>query len=86
MDEQLVGKVTHYFGGPRVAAVEVTDTELRVGDTIRITGHTSNFTQEVESLEIDHKPVETAGIGDHVGIQLVDRARPNDLVFRTRPR
>lgn len=85
MDEVLVGEVTHYFQAISVAAIQVTEAELRVGDSIRIVGHTSNFTQTVRSMQMDHRPVESAGSGDLVGIELVERARVGDLVFRTLP-
>jgi putative protease len=86
MDEELIGRVTHYFGRIQVAAVEVSDHHVELGDTVRFLGSTSNFVQEVRSMEIDHEPVETAQIGDLVGIQVVDRVRPGDLVFRAMPR
>ena len=85
MDEVLVGEVTHYFQAISVAAIQVTEAELRVGDSIRIVGHTSNFTQTVRSMQMDHRPVASAGSGDLVGIELVERARVGDLVFRTLP-
>lgn len=85
MDELLIGRVTHYFGRIQVAAVGITDDELRVGDTIRVLGATSNFTQKVRSMQIEHVPVQHARVGDVVGIQLNERARVNDLVFRARP-
>ena len=85
MDEVLVGEVTHYFQAISVAAIQVTEAELRAGDSIRIVGHTSNFTQTVRSMQMDHRPVESAGSGDLVGIELVERARVGDLVFRTLP-
>ena len=85
MDELLVGQVTHFFAAIQVAGIEVTAGEIRLGDTIRVVGHTSNFVQEVRSMQIDHHPVETANAGDQVGIELVDRARVGDLVFRTLP-
>lgn len=84
MDEIPVGRVTHYFPAIQVAVVEV-ESEVRVGDQIRIEGHTSNFVQEVRSMQIDHQPVEAVGAGEQVAIELVDRARVNDLVFRARP-
>jgi putative protease len=84
MDEILVGKVTHYFPRIEVGAVEVTGDELRVGDTIRVMGATSNFTQRIHSMEMDHAPVETATTGQLVAIQLAERARVKDLVFRIR--
>jgi putative protease len=86
MDEQLVGRVTHYFSKIQVAVVEVTDSDLRVGDTIRVLGGTTNFTQEVASMEIDHAPVLSVQIGDLVGIEVSERARVNDLVYRAQHR
>ncbi len=85
MDELLVGRVTHFFPAIQVAAVEVTAEEIRLGDTIRISGHTSEFVQEVRSMQVEHRAVDRARAGEQVGIELVDRARVNDLVFRTRP-
>jgi translation elongation factor EF-1alpha len=84
MDEQLIGTVTHYFPRIEVAAVKVTVDELRIGDTIRVLGHTSNFTQRVHSMEMDYAPVEAASVGDLVAIQVAERARVNDQVYRIR--
>ena len=85
MDELMVGRVTHYFPRVEAAAVEVTAEELRVGDTIRVLGATSNFTQQIHSMEMDNAPVESARLGERIGIQLAERARVGDLVFRIRP-
>jgi translation elongation factor EF-1alpha len=82
MGEQLVGTVTHYFGKPHVAIVEVTAGELRVGDTIRVAGAHSDFTQHVASMELEHEPVDAAKVGDSVGIQVSERAREHDQVYR----
>lgn len=85
MDEVIVGKVTHYFHRIAVAVVEVAAAELRVGDTIRVLGATSNFTQPVRSMEIDHTPVDVATTGEQVAVHVAERARVNDLVFRISP-
>ena len=82
MGEQQIGTVTHYFGKPQVAIVDITAGELRVGDTIRVAGAHSNFTQEVGSMELEHAPVESASVGDSVGIQVSERAREHDEVYR----
>ncbi len=81
MAEQLVGSVTHYFGKPRVVIVEVTAGELRVGDTIRFVGHTSDFTERIGSMEIDHAAVDSAPVGSSVGIVVSQRARERDQVL-----
>jgi translation elongation factor EF-1alpha len=85
MDELLVGEVTHFFPAISVAAVELTEGGLQIGDSIRIVGHTSHFTQQVLSMQMDHTPVESAAKGDQVGIETVERARAGDIVFCTRP-
>lgn len=81
MSEVKVGKVSHYYGAIGVAGIELED-ELKVGDTIHIVGHTSDFTQTVDSMQIDHEPVEAARGGDSIGIAVVERARVNDDVYR----
>ena len=81
MAEQLVGQVTHYFGKANVAAVKITEGELKVGDTIHFVGHTSDFTQTVDSMQVDRASVEVAKVGDEIGIQVIEHAREHDQVF-----
>lgn len=82
MSEQLIGTVTHFFKGPSVAVVSVTAGEVTVGDEVRFKGHTSDFTERITSMEVDHKKVEKAKKGDEVAIQVIARARPHDQVFK----
>ena len=82
MSEQLVGKVTHYFSKAGVAAIEIQDGQLSVGDTIHVVGHTSDFTQKLESIQVEHASVQTAKLGDKIGIKVVDHAREHDKVYR----
>ena len=85
MADQLVGKVTHYFGKAQVAGIEITEGQLSVGDTIHIVGHTSDFTQKVDSMQIEHESVQTAKVGDMIGIKVVDHAREHDKVYLVAP-
>ena len=85
MAEELIGKVMHYFGKAQVAAVEITNGQLSVGDTIHFKGHTSDFTQKVESIQIEHEQVEIAKPGDKIGIKVVEHAREHDEVFLVTP-
>jgi putative protease len=82
MSEQKIGVVSHYWGKLSVAGLSITDGELRVGDTIHIKGHTSDFTQSVESMQIENQSVEVARAGDDVGIKVVEHARDHDEVFK----
>jgi translation elongation factor EF-1alpha len=85
VSEQLIGKVTHYFSHAHVAAVDLTDGPLNAGDTIHIVGHTSDFTQEVESMQIEHEAVQTAKAGDKIGIRVAEHAREHDEVYKVVP-
>ena len=82
MQEQFVGTVTHYFGHAHVAAVTLNEGTITVGDDIHIVGHTSDFTQKVESMQIDHSPVTRARSGESVGIRVSEHAREHDKVYR----
>jgi putative protease len=80
--EQKVGVVTHYFGKIGVAAIQLTDGGLSVGDTIHVKGHTSDFTQSVQSMQVEHGEVQTAEVGDNVGVKVTEHAREHDEVFK----
>ena len=82
MEEQLIGTVTHYFGGPSVAVVRMNAGALSVGEEIHFVGHTSDFTEKVTSMEVHHQRVETATVGDEVAIKVTARTRENDQVFK----
>ncbi len=81
MSETLVGVVDHWFGNIKVAGVEVTNGRLNVGDTIRISGNTSDVVATVESMQLEHQSVLEAAPGDRVGIKVPDRVRVGDDVF-----
>jgi len=74
--------VTHYYGNPMVAIVKLESGTLRVGDTIHIRGHTSDFSQRVESLQIEHAAVNEVGPQDELGIKVVQHAREHDIVYK----
>jgi len=81
MPEQKVGVVTHYFGHIQVAAIQLED-ELRVGDTVRVKGHTSDFTQKIESLQLEHESVEAGKKGQEIAIKVIEHARVHDEVLK----
>lgn len=82
MPEQLVGTVSHFFKGPSVAIVRLSAGPLAVGDRIRLHGHTTDFTEQITSMEVNHQKVERANAGEEVAIQVTDRAREHDQVLR----
>jgi hypothetical protein len=82
MAEVELGKVTHYFSKIGVAAIEITHDTLRVGDTIHIKGHTSDFSQKIDSIQIDGQSVDEATIGQSVGLRVKEHAREHDQVSK----
>ena len=80
-EEQEVGRVTDYFAHIGVAGIDLT-APLRVGDRIRIKGHTTDLEQAVDSIQIEHESVQEAKPGDKIGIKVADRCRAGDHVFR----
>ena len=82
--EERIGVVTHYYSHLSVAAIQLERGTLRVGDVIHICGHTTDFRQKVEFLEVDHTPTTEVGPKDDFGLKVVDHAREHDVVFKVR--
>jgi len=78
---KLIGKVTHYFGNIGVAVIELEDS-LNVGDTIRIVGGETDFTQTVDSMQIEHKPIEKAKAGDSIGLKVSQKVHEGYKVYK----
>jgi translation initiation factor IF-2 len=84
MMEEEIGMVTHYFSKISVAVIEITAGSLKVGDTIHIKGHTSDFTQQVESLQQEHLSIPQAGKGSSVGLKVMQPVHDHDRVFKVK--
>ena len=83
--EQRIGVVTHYYSHLSVVGMQLEPgTTLRVGDVIHIRGHTTDLTQKVESLEVNHAAVAEVGPNDDFGLKVVEHAREHDIVYKVR--
>ena len=82
MPEEQVAVVVKFFAKPSVAALEVTNGSIKKGDLLRYKGHTTDFTDEVVSMEVDNQPIDEAKAGDLVGLKVKDRVRENDKVYK----
>ncbi|MFC1500870.1 translation elongation factor-like protein [Elusimicrobiota bacterium] len=83
--EKKIGEVDDFFAHVGVVALVLKD-KLNVGDTIRIHGHTTDFTQKVESMQIEHEKIEKAKKGDSIGIKVRDKVRKHDTVYKVIPK
>ncbi|OYD15230.1 hypothetical protein CH333_06170 [candidate division WOR-3 bacterium JGI_Cruoil_03_44_89] len=80
--EKEIGKVEDYFAHVEVVAIRITNGTLKLGDTIHIKGVTTDFTQTVESMEIEHEKVEKAKVGDSIGIKVKEKVRRHDRIYK----
>ncbi len=78
--EKLIGQVTHYYNHIAVAVLALQE-GLKISDEIHIIGHTTDFKQQVDSLEINHQQVRTVGAGADVALAVNSRVRPGDKVY-----
>jgi hypothetical protein len=82
---ERIGVVTHYYSHLSVATLRLESGTLRVGDVIHIRGHTTDFSQRVDSLEVNHAPATEVGPNDDFGLKVVGHAREHDVVYKVRP-
>ena len=81
MKESFIGLVSNYFSNISVAAFEIESGKLSVGDTIHIKGHTTDITETIASIQMEHDVIETAKKGDDIGIKVAQKVRGGDKVF-----
>jgi len=82
MKEIEVGKVADYFANIGVVAIEVTAEGIKIGDTLHFLGHTTDFTQKITSMQVEHQAVEEAPVGSSVGIKVSEKVRAHDQVLK----
>ena len=81
MDEKQIGTVDHFFSNINVGMIKLTDA-LKVSDRIHIKGNTTNFTQEISSMQIDRVPAQEAKAGDLISIKVEQKVRKDDIVYK----
>lgn len=82
MVEEKIGIVEHFFTNINVAAIKITDGELKIGDTIHLVGAHTDFTHTIDRMEINRVPVEIAKTGDAIGIKVKDKVHEHDIVYK----
>ncbi len=81
MEEKEIGKITHFFGKISVAVIELSD-NVKIGDKLHVKGATSDFEQELSSMQIDHKEVQEAKAQESIGLKVNEPVREGDMVYR----
>jgi hypothetical protein len=78
--DQPIGKITHFYSHLGVGIIALT-APLKVGDSIHVKGHTTDFTQTADSLQLNHQDVSAGKKGDEIGVKLDQKVRHGDTVF-----
>ena len=81
IEEKLIGKVIHFFDKIQVAVIELSG-PLQTGDRIRVAGGDTDFEQDVESMQVDHKEISKAKKGDEVGLKVSEKVRDGYRVYK----
>ena len=77
-----IGVVTHYFSHVKAAVIKMTRGSLSQGDTIVIKGHTTDFKEKVNSIQLDHAPLENAVADQEIGLKVKAKVREHDVVYK----
>lgn len=80
MDIQI-GKVTHYYDKLQVAEVDVMNQKLKVGDTVKISGHDNEFTQKITSLQVEHIKLSEVAPGESCGVKVDQKVKEGDFLY-----
>ncbi len=79
--ETLVGVVDDYYSHLSVITLTA-QAPLKVGDKIHVRGHTTDMTEILESMQMNHVPVMAAKNGDPIGIKAVGKCRAGDYLYK----
>lgn len=80
-----IGKVVAYFKIPQAAIIKIEKGTLALGDYVKIKGHTTDFSQKVESMEIEHKALDKASVPQEIGLKVKEKVREHDVVYKLEP-
>lgn len=81
-NEELIGRISHYYSHLSVGIIELTGGGLTVGDVIHVKGAHTDFIQTVDSMQLEHQNVARAEKGKSIGVKVKEKVREHDQVFR----
>jgi len=81
--EKLVGRVKHFYPHIPAMILELED-DLKIGDEIivRKKNGEERFCQVIESMEIEHKKIQEANVGQEVAVKVIGKTKEGDLVYK----
>lgn len=80
--ETKIAEVTHYYAQIGVAVIQLDQKPIHLGDMIHVRGHTTDFTQTIESMEVEHQSVLEVKSGALFGMKVTQHVRVGDIVYK----
>ncbi len=81
MADKEIGKVIHYYGKAMVAVVKLSG-DVKVGDEVKFVHQDNEFTEKIESIEVDHKRIKSAKKGDEVAVKVNQKTHEHAAVYK----
>lgn len=78
---KAIGTISHFYSKIGVGIIDLKDS-LKVGEKIKIKGHSTDFEEDVDSIQINHADVQEAKKGDVIGLKVSDKVREGDKVYK----
>lgn len=79
-EKKPIGEVTHYYDKIGVAVVKFSKA-VKIGNEIQFKGAHTDFAQTINSMQFDHKSIESAKKGEEVGMKVEEHVKEGDKVF-----
>lgn len=76
-----IGKVVHFYDKLGVAIIDLSSGGLKVDDEIKFKRGDEEFTQKIESLQVDHENVDSVKKGDSFGVKVDKPTKVGTEVF-----
>jgi putative protease len=79
--EKELGRVTHYFDKAMVAVIRLND-KLAIGDTVKFVHGENEFTQTIDSMEVEHKKIQSGKAGEEVAVKVSEKTHEGAKVYK----
>jgi len=80
MADTKIGQINHFYTNIGVGIIKLTK-KLKVGQTVRFMGATTDFEQEISEMQVNHENISEAKAGQEIGIKVKDKVRDGDEVY-----
>ncbi len=79
--DKPIGKVVHFYDKLGVAIIELDKGGLKVGMEVKFKRGDGEFSQKIESLQVEHESVDSVKKGDSFGVKVDKPTKPGTEVF-----